>query len=739
VDKFLTFGITGLVLAAIYAVIASGLVLTYTTTGIFNFAHGAAGMLAAFTYWQLRFAWNWPAPLALALVLVVLAPAFGLALERFVMRGLHDTSDTVRLVVTIALLSGLIAFARWIWDPNVARPMRRFFASSEPLGIGPTTITVHQGITIGVAVLVAVALRLLLYRTRAGVTMRATVDDRSLAILNGARPDRSTRAAWALGTSLAALGGILIAPNVALDAGGLSLLIVSAYAAAIFGRLRSIPLTFVGAIVVGGAESYLTGYLPTNEYLPGLRLAAPALILFLVLLVLPNPQLRRRRRSRESFPMPSWAGGLAFGAAAVAASVVLATTLAESDLVTYARIFPVAVVALSFVLLAGFSGQISLCQLGLAGIGGLAAAHLAPHGLAVMLLGAALAVGAVGAVIALPALRLSGIYLALGTAAFAMVLDRWVFTLPDFSVLGLFDVRLFDQGSVSVAPPALFGLAFDTAGSQMILSAAVFAVLSLGVVAVRRGRTGRRLLAIKDSEAACATLGGSILGSKVAVFAASAAIAGVGGALYSVQLQTISAADFTFVGGLPVFVLAVVGGIATVGGALFAGGMLNGVLPVAAVLAPAVVKVSSLLPGLAGVALGENPNGMVGDLRRRVRPLAERPAVWIPTAAVGAVAYGLRLAGVIGNWPFVAALLASSAGALLVARRTAARGAADAVPDVPLEWRGLRRPWLAADAVEIDGVLGLTGARAAGSGRDARAAGSGQDARAAGSGTAGVR
>ena len=79
-DKFLTFTIVGLSLAAIYAVIASGLVLTYTTTGIFNFAHGAAGMLAAFLYWQLRFEWNWPVPLALIVILGIAAPLFGVLL-----------------------------------------------------------------------------------------------------------------------------------------------------------------------------------------------------------------------------------------------------------------------------------------------------------------------------------------------------------------------------------------------------------------------------------------------------------------------------------------------------------------------------------------------------------------------------------------------------------------------------------------------------------------------------------
>jgi len=81
VDKFLTFTIVGLSLAAIYAVIASGLVLTYTTTGIFNFAHGAAGMLAAFLYWQLRFDWGWSVPLSLIVILGIAAPLFGVILE----------------------------------------------------------------------------------------------------------------------------------------------------------------------------------------------------------------------------------------------------------------------------------------------------------------------------------------------------------------------------------------------------------------------------------------------------------------------------------------------------------------------------------------------------------------------------------------------------------------------------------------------------------------------------------
>ena len=153
--------------------------------------------------------------------------------------------------------------------------MATFFETSTPIDLGPTTITWHQAIIIGVAIAVAIGLRLVLTRLRVGIAMRAAVDDRALSTLNGARPNRVSMLAWAMGTSLAALGGILIAPQVALDAPSLSLLIVSAYAAAIFGRLRSLSLTFLGAIVVGLTEGYLAGYLPQNRTCPGSASRAP--------------------------------------------------------------------------------------------------------------------------------------------------------------------------------------------------------------------------------------------------------------------------------------------------------------------------------------------------------------------------------------------------------------------------------------------------------------------------------
>jgi Branched-chain amino acid ABC-type transport system, permease components len=713
VDKFLTFTIVGLSLAAIYAVIASGLVLTYTTTGIFNFAHGAAGMLAAFTYWQLRFEWGLPVPVCLILILGVMAPLFGVLLEVVVMRGLRGTTDTVKLVVSISLLLFMIGLAQLIWPPGISRPMSKFFQTSTPINLGPTTITWHQAITIGVAIAAAIGLRIVLTRFRFGIAMRAAVDDPALSALNGARPNRVSMLAWALGTALAALGGILIAPNVTLDAPSLSLLIVSAYAAAIFGRLRSLPLTFVGAIVLGLTEGYLTGYLPQNQYLPGLRIASPALLLFLVLLVLPNPRLRgRMTRSREFFPMPSVRGALTFAGVVIVGGVVLTTTLSTPDQLTYGRLFPIGIVALSLVPLVGFAGQISLCQLSFAGIGALVMAHLGHGGDPVALIWAVLISAAVGALIALPALRLSGIYLALGTAAFATILDRWIFTLPKFSVFGLFNVDLFTQGSIAVDPLKMFGTTFDSPGSQMVVGAIAFAMVSLVVVAIRRGRLGRRLIAMKDSEAACATLGMNLFGTKLLVFSISAGIAGLGGALYAMQLTTIQAGNFDLVSSLQVFALTVVGGIGAVGGALFAGISLYGVLPLIGTLWPSMVRWVGLLPGATGVALGREPNGAVSQMREGFAPLAGSPSSLLVMSLALLALYGLRLVDAVDNWTFVMGLIAFPLVASAVATVSAASkqrmlAKLEGTPArTPLEWVGIDREWNEADLTELDRVLG---------------------------------
>jgi branched-chain amino acid transport system permease protein len=373
--------------------------------------------------------------------------------------------------------------------------------------------------------------------------------------------------------------------------------------------------------------------------------------------------------------------------------------LDPAGLVTYGPIFSLGVIALSLVPLAGFAGQISLCQLSMAGIGAVVWGHVGAQGNPAALLAAVVVAAAVGALVAVPALRLSGVYLALGTAAFAVILDRWVFTVPSFEVLGI-RIAFFDQGSVEMAGPRLFGWRLDSGPELMVLAAVCLALVSLGVAALRRSRFGRRLIALRDSEAAYATLGGSLLTARVAVFALSAGIAGLGGALYGMQLRSVTAEQFTFTAGLPIFLVVVVGGLGAVGAGFFTG--VAYVWPIGALsaAAPWANNLVALLPSLAGIGLGREPDGIVARFRRDWAPLGRDRLALLALAGGLVVLWLLRLVDVIGG-----GLLLLGALILALALRGFAAARERAEPEIPVEWWGVRRPWRAGDGEVLDRVV----------------------------------
>jgi branched-chain amino acid transport system permease protein len=633
VSDLVQFTIFGLVLAAIYAVAASGLVVTYTTTGIFNFAHGAIGMIGAFAYWQLRVGWKWPVIPAVIVVLVVVGPAMGVFIDRVIMRGLEGVSEVTKVVVSIGLLFGLISLAPIIWNPKRAYSVEPFFGANK-IEIAGAGVTYHQLTAIVIAVLVAVGLRAFLYGTRSGVAMRAVVDNRALARLNGARPTRSSSMSWALGCSLAALSGILVAERLGLEVIALTFLVVNAYAAAVVGRLTSLSLTFLGAVILGLTQSYAQGYINQNpSWMPDgidiatpLRLAIPVLFLFITLLLLPNAPLRTHGlpRSRERAPKPTWRLALVGFAVLIAVVSIVSGVLGEGDLVGWRRGLAIAIIMLSLVPLTGYGGQISLAQMTFAGIGAFTAARMGADGSIVGIVAAVVVTGAVGALVALPALRLRGIYLALATLAFAYFVEKVVFTQRAF----------VGSGSKPLTRLAVGPVSFAGGRSYMILLAVVFSLVGVAVVAIRLGPFGRRLQAMKDSPAACATLGLNLTVTKMQVFILSAAIAGLGGAMLAGVQTQAQVDDFGALQNLPVLLMAVAGGIALVSGALF-GGLLYASFAIIAKHLPTFeifgldgkVVVADLLllaPALIGISLGRNPNGAVNDISSRVRAAIER-------------------------------------------------------------------------------------------------------------------
>ena len=707
-EQFLTATITGLATAGIFAIAASGLVLTYTTTGIFNFAHGAVGMLAAFAYWQLL-EWGLPTWAAVGLVLVVVAPLFGALIERVVMRGLNNAPETSRLVVSVALLAFCLALAMWIWPPDQARPLRRFFQGNYVEILGER-VSWHEMLAFFLAVVVAAGLWVLLKGTRTGVTMRAVVDDRSLASLNGARPDRSALLAWALGCSLAALAGILLAPMQQLAHLPLTLLIVNAYAAAMLGRLRNLPLTFLGAILLGLFDAYAFTYRPTEgglePWLRSFRPAIPVLVLFIVLIALPSARLRTGAGMRRlAAPRPTWAGSLFMSAGLLVGGIVLAAGLSDADALRAAKAMGLGLIALSLVPLVGWAGQMCLCQMSFAAIGAITMGHLGQGGNPLALLAGAAIAAVVGVLVALPAARLSGIELALATAAFAVILDRWIFSTPDVEVFG-FTLTTFDRDALPIDRLSLPFAGTLTTKGLLVTTTVVFVLVHLLLTALRRSTFGDRLLALRESPAACATLGLDPAATRLAVFGFSAALAAVGGGLYAGTLGSITPSAFDLFQSLPLLLVTVAGGVASSGGAVFAGVVL-GALPAVAATFTSLAGILGLLPGTMGITLGRNPDGVTADLRARLMPAWRSPELLVMIVAVQVGIAALWYVDLLAGWwaaplvflvPFIVVRIADRAPSQRVAH-----------PLDDIEHRRLT----AGDVAELDRALSLAELRGA--------------------------
>jgi branched-chain amino acid transport system permease protein len=217
--------------------------------------------------------------------------------------------------------------------------------------------------------------------------------------------------------------------------------------------------------------------------------------------------------------------------------------------------------------------------------------------------------------VALPALRLQGLYLALGTLAFGLFMDSVFFS--DSRVFGSF-------GTATVPRMDLPWFDLQDERTYVVFLSVIFGVLSVIVLALRRGKAGRRLAAMRDSPAASVTLGINVTRLKIGVFFLSAGIAGVGGALFGGLRESAGGTDFNVLQSLPILLLAVIGGISTVTGALLGGLVLSALFPAISDAYPSLTELVFIGTGLAGVTLGRNPHGITVEVAHRLRPLVDR-------------------------------------------------------------------------------------------------------------------
>ena len=614
---------------SVYALAAMGVVLTYKTSGVFNFAYGAVAMFSAFTFWQLRDGWHLSQWIALPLLLLVIAPVLGLALEAL-FRPVAALSAEIQIVIALGVLAFLQALALLIWggSPRVLHsifPVTTFSVTSK------LNVTYDQLFTLIVAGASAVALWALLRHTRFGTQTQAVVDNRDLAELNGVSSDAVARSAWIISSIFAALVGVLLSGRSRLDVYTLVLVVIFAFAPAVLGKLASLPMAFAGAIALGVIQNLLK-YWGSSGTVANLEAAIPYLALFALLLFY-GSQLKELRASFQpvaSAPSARFSSRrrvLTTGSILVVVAIALPAVLNEARLGNVTSGLVYASIALTLVVLTGWTGQISLAQFSFVGIGAFTAGHLAgAHGggfLTAALVGVVIALP-LGVIVGLPSLRLSGLYLALATMAFALTLDTLVFSRDGISggVTGL-----------SVARPSFAGVSFASTTRFYYLSVGLFALFAIGALVFHRGPIGRRLHMIRDAPLAASTFGVDLTLTKLTVFALSGAGAAFAGAMFGSLRRSVAPGDFAFGASLGLLLLVVLGGRALVGGAVVAG----------------FVFTLQILPGLApylkyiqlGVAVGvvyvaQYPDGPLtvaadrsrryADLLRSWRQLGRRPA-----------------------------------------------------------------------------------------------------------------
>jgi branched-subunit amino acid ABC-type transport system permease component len=519
----LIYVITGLVTGSLYGLVAMGLVLTYRTSGVFNFGHGAIAAAAAYSFYDLHVVRGFSWPIA-ALVVVALFTVVVGALMELLTRGLGRVPEAVVVVATVGLMVGIqgLLFLIFGSQQKVLPP----YLPQTGFTVNNVNITWAQVISVAIATTSALGLYLFLRFSRLGISMRAVVDNPSLTALSGDKPVRIRQVSWMIGSGFAAMSGILLAPTLGLDANLLTLLVVQAFGACAIGLFSNLPMTYLGGLIVGVLAS-LASYQFQSGAFRGLPSAVPFLVLFLVLILVPTRKLPRRRADSGSLiaeipPLPkAWSGALAVAAVLV---LMIVPHVVGVKLASWTAAGTLVLLFSSLALLVWVSGQISLCHAALVALGATNMAHLLDGGVPwvpALLLAGLLTVPA-GLVVALPAIRLSGLYLALATLGFGIFLQQVVY--PSFLMFG-------SLGAIDGRRPS--GFESDTSYYYVVMTVAV--VGCIGMALIYRSRLGRMLRGLSESPTMLMTSGLNVNMARVVVLCISAFYAGIAGALALAQ------------------------------------------------------------------------------------------------------------------------------------------------------------------------------------------------------------
>jgi sulfate-transporting ATPase len=568
-EATLRFVLLGLATGALTALVALAIVLVYRASGVLNFSAGAFGGIAAYYCYDIRD----DVPTAVAVLGGLVAGVLLGILTYAVLALLRDASRLAKLIATLALFSAGQAFMLLRWGSGVVQPDSLLPTRNVTLW-GDLRIGEDRLILIAIALGCAAILRFVYTGTLFGLATSAVAENRRVAASAGWAPHRIELANFAIAGGLSALAAILLAPIVTLNAAVLSVAVLPALAAALVGRFSSFGITVGAALLIGVAQSEILLFQPdiadwldvSEPSLTGLVQAVP-LAIILGYMVLTGRSRLQRGETVARLPLPG--SGRVSPLPLVLGIAVGVGLLAGVDTWTDALIttFALAIVVTSVIVVAGYAGQLSLCQFALAGVGAWVAARLIsvngwPFELALLV--AVIATAAVGVVVAGPAVRTRGTSLAVATLAMALMFSSLLFT--NSALTG--GVRGLPIDGLSFAGIDLDPIEHPQRYGGFVLL--VLAVVGLLVANLRRGRTGLRLLAVRGNERAAASLGVNVVTTKVYAFGVAAAIAALGGVLLSLRQANVQLGQYNVFGSILLIQYAVVGGVAWVSGAIVA-------------------------------------------------------------------------------------------------------------------------------------------------------------------------
>ena len=634
-----TFLLLGLGSGAVYAALAMGLVVTFRSSGVVNLSTGAIALYIAYTFAYLRrgelispipftpTTVDLGGPMAVlpAMILALaIAAVLGLALYGLVFRPLRSASPVAKAVASIGLMLMIqsLLSARLGNSPAIVRSI----LPSGTITVGGTNLAEDRLWFAGIIVVVGLALGALVRFTRFGLATRAVAETERGALVSGLSPDRIAAVNWALSAVVAGLAGILIAPIVAPSPSAYTLFIVPALAAALVGGLARLGPAIAAGLAIGMLQSEAANLQATVPHFPksGVDTLVPLFLILVVLLIRGGGIPQRASIAQQSLgraPLPRNLP-LAVGIGVVVGLVALLTTSGNWRAAVITSMV-LGILALSYVVVTGYAGQVSLAQLTLAGGSAFLLARFAtdlhiPFPIAPLL--AASAVTVLGVIIGLPAMRLRGLPVAAVTLAFAAAAEMIWFQNPQIN------------GGIAGAPigaPSLFGLDLGIGEGMAyprlafgVTVLAVLAITGIGVALLRRSRLGASMLAVRTNERSAAASGIDVRRVKIAAFAIGAFIAGWSGALMGYQQQVASASAYATLTGVALFAAVCLAGVSSV-----FGGVAAGVAGTGGVVYYALTKwidlnqywavISGLLLVLTVIKYPEGMTGPIQELLRR--------------------------------------------------------------------------------------------------------------------------